>query len=347
MVFGLGPAFFMALRHTLCSVCSDGMDRSTDPSMWLPAVALCASLHLACFSALIRWQPHPLSFVSVAFGVMGLSCSLLVLLPGLRRVLQRKATAINAASHTREQWAEASPQGKPSHDVPDFRSRSVSSTGSIHVLCNALEDTVQEDAAAHEPAPKCRARPGLGALCATSAFIATDFLWAACGVHSFWLLTTLSRKAVQRLLFCVVALLPSILCVAMRAFGLSVFPHALHPVELCVFQGGNAILPIFMLLLGLYPQSESRVQKRGRRASRHIPNSESTLGMVLIVVIVRQLGGRLFQLLSAEADPCEAAEASAVQRRESDRSRGVRGGVPGHVPQHWGTDLHQAAGAWL
>ena len=69
--------------------------------MWLPAVALCANLHLACFSLLIRWQPHPLSFVSVAFAVIGLSCSLLVLLPGLRRVLQRKATAINAPSRGR------------------------------------------------------------------------------------------------------------------------------------------------------------------------------------------------------------------------------------------------------
>ena len=29
-------------------------------------------------------------------------------------------------------------------------------------------------------------------------------------------------------------------------------------------EGGNVILPIFMLLMGLYPQSESRVQKRGR-----------------------------------------------------------------------------------
>ena len=248
--------------------------------MWLPAVALCASLHLACFSVLIHWQPHPLSFVSVAFGVMGLSCSLLVLLPGLRRVLQRKATAINAPSRTRAQWAEASPLSKPSHDTPDFRCRSVSFMGSTHMLCNALEEPVQEDAAAREPAPLSRARPGLGTLCATSAFIATDFLWATCGVHSFWILIVLPRKAVRRLLFCVVVLLPSIHCVAMRAFGLSVFPQALHPVELCIFQGGNVILPIFMPLMGLYPQSESRVQKRGRRASRHIPSSESTLGMV-------------------------------------------------------------------
>ena len=307
-----------APRPNRCSVCLKDMDWSSDLGLSVPAVALCASLHVAGFSVLIQGQQRPFGFASLAFGVMGIGCSLLVLLQACWYVLQRRAPA---RARARVKWPEVTPERKipaaaSSVTINDvsvqeniYQCRSVSfmdrrvsfmDTRVEGMLHNALEEAVQEDAADREPAPKSRARPSLWALCVTPAFIVTDFLWAACGLHSLWLLTAVPHVTSRRLLFCVVAPLPSVLCVAMRAFALSLFPRPLSPVEVLVFQGGNVILPILMVLWQArasyplpgcvmprslsIPSSESALELRerpegGPRALRSLPSSSSSLGM--------------------------------------------------------------------
>ena len=266
----------------------------TDLRLPLPALALCAALHWGCCGVLLYWRPHPHPPAAAAFGALGLGCSLMVLLPGLWGAYRRRAAARRGPARG---WGGEGPlQRKPSaaagastltiNDLSVrerfYRCRSVSFMDNTRVermISSALDDAVQEDGGGprdppasppypQTPEPLSPQRPerpsdGAWALSAAAAFAATDLLWAACGLHSLWLLTALPPVATRHWLLCAAAPLPSVVCVVMRAFALSLLPRALSPVEVVVFQGGNVVLPILVLLWQVHGRCPDTRESRG------------------------------------------------------------------------------------